>query len=129
MKKLLLSAPLAASSLAAQGVVYVIPAGPWPLCENAGVRPWLGVLCATFTPGNEAYMLLIRASNTQTVAYRYTVTGTLPDGTPKTLTGTVARTDQPDTYATVSILSFGGVASNIQATVEELAVIAVTTSP
>ena len=78
---------------------------------------------ATCPPSHITYILLIRQSgNPQSVAYQYTVTGTLASGAPVSVSGAVNRADDAAGNTTVS-LDFGEAINEPTVTVQELGVL------
>jgi hypothetical protein len=96
--------------------MVLIAAGPWQLCESA--VPPQG-LCNGFVPGNEQYILLIGTQNSAVLGYAYSVTGTLADGTVRTISGVTGRLDNPEGYTGV-LVNLGGPVTNTSFTVEDL---------
>lgn len=115
---------LFASALAAQNgaspAMYTL--GPWPICESTAA-PYAGALCAGFTPGHELYLLEIpQPSQSQTVAFRYTVTATLiATGEIVVRSGVVERAENGASQTTAT-LDFGGPVSRWSIRVDDLGV-------
>jgi hypothetical protein len=100
----------------------MVDMGVNPLC----FAPPLGFVALCEQPINHTYLLIMWAHSPQTTTFRYMVTGTLPDGTVKTLKASVDRS--PDSPTTNAMLSFGGQVADIKIQVEEFALVAVTTN-
>jgi hypothetical protein len=97
-----------------------------PFCSNPTQPVNAGFLCEANAPVTNTYMLIMSAHSPRTTAFRYMVTGTLGDGTVKTLKAEVDRT--PGAPYTNVLVSFGGVVSDVKIQVEEFALVAVTTA-
>ena len=98
--------------------------GGWPLCADG-----LDVQgCSSYVPGTETYMLMIHGDTTLAVAYGYSITVTLQDGTVKTVQGMVRRTDNSGGYTVVLPLTFGGIVQTSSVTTDEFALVGTTTS-
>jgi hypothetical protein len=115
----------AAGQVASNPNVLVLPYGPWQLCEGSAGAELL--MCSGFTPGNEQFVLMIKATSVQTNKYNFTVLATMKDGTTRVVGGQVTRQDNGASY-TVTSLYFGGVPVSFNTTVEETMVTATQTS-
>ncbi len=72
-----------------------------------------------FVPGATPFVLLIKATETKTTAYSYSVVATMEDGTTKTITGKVNRADDNTGY-TVTSVSLGVDPVTVCTTISEL---------
>jgi hypothetical protein len=97
----LLMASLASAQSTSAPNVMMLPTGTAQTCETpAGAQT---PDCSSFVPGNEPFLLLIKATNNQTAKYTYTVIATLQDGTTRIITGQVGRADDNAGYTATSV--------------------------
>ena len=124
MKNTLLALLLASYAIAAETTTSLTPLGLWPLCNVPALAAMLN--CTPVPdPTSEGYMLWMQATNSSTVAFRYSVTATLAsDGSIKTLSGLTARTGE----TSIQALYFGGPILHWSIQVEELVVTALSVS-
>ena len=87
-----------------------------PACE--GTQGAELPACAAFLPGAEPFVLLIKATSANTVAYKYTLIATLPDGTTRVIQGQVGRADDGSGYTSTSV-ALGFEAVSVDTTVVE----------
>jgi hypothetical protein len=114
---------LAGPAASAQQTTFLTPIGLWSLCAD-GITIFPG--CDGYQPGagTETYMLMIGGPS-PAVAYSWTVTATLANGSVKTLTGVIMRSDNAAGFTAALPLVFGGVVGSSTITVEDLVIVAV----
>jgi hypothetical protein len=78
--------------------------------------------CNSFLPGNEPFLLLIKATKTQTTKYIFTIMATMQDGTTRIVTGQVGRSDDEAGYTATSI-DLGCEPVSVHTTIEEAATV------
>jgi hypothetical protein len=74
--------------------------------------------CAAYMPGSEPFVLLIKATKSNTTAYSYTVIATLEDGSKRVISGQVRRSDDGAGY-TATPVSLGCDPVSVDTTVVE----------
>jgi len=72
----------------------------------------------TFVPGVAPFVILMKATDSQTTNYRFTVVATMVDGSTKTISGQAVRSDNNAGY-TAATVALGGEAVSVSATVIE----------
>ncbi|HWE49692.1 MAG TPA: hypothetical protein VG273_07890 [Bryobacteraceae bacterium] len=77
--------------------------------------------CAAYMPGSEPFVLLIKATKTNTASYRYTVVATLEDGSKRVISGQIGRSDDGAGY-TAAPVSLGCDPVSVDTTVVEAGV-------
>jgi len=115
---------LALGQTASNPNILIVPFGIWQVCESAwGAQT---PACSGFTPGNEQFLLLIKATRTETTEYLYTIVATMLDGSTRAVSGQLKRNDNNAGYTSTN-LYFGGVVVSFNTTVEEAVISAVQT--
>ena len=105
--------------------ILIVPFGIWQVGESEwGAQ---SAPCSSFTPGSEQFLFLVKATNSGTTDYLYTIVATLQDGSTRAVSGQLKRSDNNAGF-TSTILYFGGVAVSFNTTVEEASVSAVQTA-
>ena len=113
MKRFLLALVIAAVSMTAAPLdVQFSTFGTWPLCQA------FPTYCVG--PGQEMYILLVKASAVDVVAFRYTVRY-LQAGETRIATGVFQRLDAPTGYA-AQVIHVGKIDSLTNIEVEELVI-------
>jgi hypothetical protein len=74
--------------------------------------------CAAYMPGSEPFVLLIKATSSNTTAYSYTLVATLEDGSTRVIAGQVGRSDDGAGY-TATPVSLGCDPVSVDTTVIE----------
>lgn len=116
MKVILLTLLLTVPIFAQQ--VLLAPLGIWPFCQESKVS-W----CLQYRPGLEEYALYIQGSSSIAIAYHWSVTAMLHDGSIKIVSGVVQRTDRDGTFTVVAPISFGGAVFQPVIILDELAIV------
>lgn len=106
---------LSGTAVAQSADVQLSPAGMWPWCQSQHMTAQESPFCAV-DPGREPYILLLRASRSGTVAFRYSVAGVGPDGQAREAHGVVAAAGEGMTAVVLTL----GVVSQARITVTEL---------
>jgi hypothetical protein len=115
---------LASAQTTSNSNILIMPFGVWQICESAwGART---AECASFTPGSEQFLLMIKASQPETTEYLYTIVATMQDGSTRAVSGQLKRKDNSAGYSSTNVF-FGGVAVSFNTTVEEATIAATQT--
>jgi hypothetical protein len=114
---LFLSAAASAQTTSTSNIL-MLPNGTSQACESAAGAQLPA--CNSFVPGAEPFLLLIKAGNTHTTNYRYTVIATLEDGSTRIVSGQIQRSDDGAGYTSTSV-DLGCIAVTVDATIEEAA--------
>jgi len=116
----LLVALLLCASVWGQSPILV-PSGFWPLCAAVSDINQTNPLCVRYAPGRETYMMQVSPKSTAAVAFIYTISVVLTDGTPVMITNVALRADGPNGLTAIGPLKFGGVVGSVvQITVDDL---------
>jgi hypothetical protein len=112
---LILSAAAFAQTTSTSNIL-MLPNGTSQACESATGAQLPA--CNGFVPGAEPFLLLIKAGNTHTTNYRYTVIATMEDGSTRVVSGQIQRADDGSGYTSASV-NLGCIAVTVDTTIEE----------